>query len=214
MPNAEGLDIFIGIIMGLIGVTGSAACAVRARSLGVSFSGACFLSIFCTSLVPVMGLMYFGDHKLAQLDLLFSFIPAGAFFGFLLGLILSELFKASQHALFFWLDSFGMGIQGVSAIGYISMANKLGPVALLFIGLFCGLAPGMLRDVLLGDVAMAVEQNWYASALAFGCMAALAYLFLVGNWMPDLSTSIVASAIGVVITASLRRIFGYRLAET
>lgn len=51
--------------------------------------------------------------------------------------------------------------------------NNLGIGASVCIGWVCGIIPGLIRDIALGDMASFIEKRWLASAIFLACLATL-----------------------------------------
>lgn len=201
-------QIFVGVICAFTG----AAAMVRARNLGASITGACFLACLCGAIVPTISTMYFFRNS-GGIDFAFSIPPMGAFIGAMAALGALAVVKKGRPALFFWLDSLSMALLGVVATVAVPLVAGpgLGLVASLIIGIICGTIPTIARDVVLGDTAMAVERDWYVSALAIGCISALILEILLGNKMDIITAKLAAGLGGIAVVIFLRRFRGYNL---
>ena len=97
------------------------------------------------------------------------------------GAVLAGL-RRQGAGLFFWLDSLGLAL--AACLGAMrGLTLGLGAAGALVLGLLAGLAPGLLRDMALGDTARAVEESWYATAAALGGMLTIGLARL--PWRPS-----------------------------
>jgi len=78
----------------------------------------------------------------------------------------------------------------------------LGPTGSILLGVLGGLAGGLVRDLCLGDMARAVEEDMYATAAALGGMLALSLLLFcgLGQWQ-----SALCGAALVLVLRSMRK---------
>ena len=87
--------------------------------------------------------------------------------GGIAGIIIGQSSRAWMS--FFWLDALGLALgAGVGTVKGV-MAG-LGPTGSILVGILGGLVGGIARDLCLGDMARAVEEDMYATAAAFGGM--------------------------------------------
>lgn len=169
----------------------AAAASCRARSTGAHFSGAAVLACLAGMAAPLArdGLLGFAAMTLNQGEYL-----AVSVCGAIIGMVAGQGSRA--WLAFFWLDAAGLALgAGVATVRGIMFG--LGPTGSLVLGVIGGLAGGLVRDVCLGDMARAVEEDMYATAAALGGMLALALLLLGGlpEWLCALSGAAVALAL-------------------
>lgn len=165
------LDLAAGLAL-------AAATSCRALAGGAHFSGAASLGVLsglAASLVRdlLAGFALSALHNGAYLAL----AVAGGGMGALAG--------RWRHArlAFYWLDGAGLALAGgVAAVS--GAALGMSAAGCLVLSLLSALAGGLVRDVALGDVAMVVEEESYATAAALGGMLALALVAwgALENW--------------------------------
>lgn len=193
----QSLDALAAVLL-------AAAAAWRARSYGAHFTGAAVLGTLCglvAGLVREAAL-----HGAAGAAIVLTALPGPALTGALGGALAAAAAAALAHkrqaaapgagnsapsgqgravllrhwfagrGLFFWLDSLSLGL--AACLGTFCALRELGATGALVLGLLSGLAPGLVRDVALGDTALVVEQSWYATAAALGCVATVLLMIL------------------------------------
>lgn len=152
----------------------AAAASCRARSTGAHFSGAAVLACLAGMAAPLArdGLLGYASMTLNQGEYL-----AASVFGGIVGIVAGQSSRAWQA--FFWLDALGLALgAGVGTVRGVLFS--LSPTGCIVLGVLGGLAGGLVRDICLGDVARAVDEDMYATAAALGAMLALALLLLGG----------------------------------
>ncbi|QCC85243.1 hypothetical protein DDIC_04985 [Desulfovibrio desulfuricans] len=174
----------------------AAAASCRARSTGAHFSGAAVLACLAGMAAPLArdGLLGFGAMTLNQGEYLAACVCGG-----IIGIAVGQSGRAWQA--FFWLDALGLALgTGVATIKGV-MAG-LGPTGSILLGVLGGLAGGLVRDLCLGDMARAVEEDMYATAAALGGMLALSLLLFcgLGQWQ-----SALCGAALVLVLRSMRK---------
>lgn len=197
------LPVMDGTACALLG----AAAAVRAKNLGAHFTGAIVLGCFCGLIGPLLRETFL--HGAMGSSNIVRALPDDALVGALGGIFALLILQKFSARIFFWLDSASIGL--ACSLGAVLSLQELGIVGSLCLGLINGLAPGLLRDVSLGDTAMLVDRDWYATTAALGCVAALAMeLWLAVGWSgewaasnPD-SASIIVGFLLVVAIMSWR----------
>lgn len=148
----------------------AAGASSRGAVLGARFSGAAALGLACGLSGPLSRELLLVGAEGARCVL--GAFPACAFAGSLGGLCAVFLARSYSWRIFFWLDNAGIGL--ATCLGACVAMPQIGAVGALVLGMVAGLLPGLLRDVALGDTAMLVEQDWYASAAALGAILTLA----------------------------------------
>ena len=150
----------------------AAAASCRARSTGAHFSGAAVLACLAGMAAPLArdGLLGYGAITLNQGEYLAACVCGG-----IVGIIIGQSSRAWMA--FYWLDALGLAFgAGVGTVKGV-MAG-LGPTGSILVGILGGLVGGIARDLCLGDMARAVEEEMYATAAAFGAMLSLAVMML------------------------------------
>ena len=150
----------------------AAAASCRARSTGAHFSGAAVLACLAGMAAPLArdGLLGYGAITLNQGEYLAACVCGG-----IVGIIIGQSRRAWMA--FYWLDALGLAFgAGVGTVKGV-MAG-LGPTGSILVGILGGLVGGIARDLCLGDMARAVEEEMYATAAAFGAMLSLAVMML------------------------------------
>lgn len=175
----------------------AAAASCRARSTGAHFSGAAVLACLAGMAAPLArdGLLGYGAITLNQGEYLAASVCGG-----IAGIIIGQSSRA--WAFFFWMDALGLAFgAGVGTVKGV-MAG-LGPTGSILIGVLGGLVGGIARDLCLGDMARAVEEDMYATAAAFGAMLALSVMLLtsIPPWQCALS-----GALMVLVLRGVRKV--------
>lgn len=197
------LPILDGAACALLG----AAAAVRARNLGAHFTGAIVLGCLAGLIGPLLRETFL--HGSIGSANVVRALPDDALVGAVGGALALLILQKHTNRLFFWLDSASIGL--ACSVGAVFSLQELGLVGAVCLGLINGLAPGLLRDVALGDTAMLVDKDWYATTAALGCLAALAMeiwlaVGFLGNWTasnPD-ATAIIVGFLLVIAIMSWR----------
>lgn len=158
---------------GLASAAFAAAAAAKARLVGGQYMGALVLGLICGLIAPFWRELALTGSPGA----IFAFIPDCAFAGAGGGILALMLAPRMGRRLFFWLDSFGMGLAGCMA-ACIS-AVETGIAGALALGLVTGLLPGLLRDISLGDTPLLIEESWYGGTLAISVILTLMLVFLL-----------------------------------
>ena len=149
------------------------ASSCRCRMFGGHFTGAVVLGFLCGMCAPLLRECLLQS---SGVRLILSELSGLALSGGVAG-ALTRLPRISRHGskAFFLSDSLGIGLTSCLAV-VSGVSSRLPAVGSLALGLLIGLAPGLLRDMALGDVAQAVEEDWYATSLALGCMLTILLL--------------------------------------
>ena len=169
----------------------AAGASCRARSTGAHFSGAAVLACLAGMAAPLVrdGLLGFAAFTLNQGEYLGACV-CGGIAGILIGQGSRGWFS------FYWLDALGLALgAGVGTVkGVIA---GLGPTGCVLVGVLGGLVGGLTRDLCLGDMARAVEEDMYATAAALGGMLTLAVLLFTGlsPWQGALCGSVLVFAL-------------------
>ena len=188
----QNLSLFIVDLAASFVLAAAASC--RARSTGAHFSGAAVLACLAGMAAPLArdGLLGYGAITLNQGEYLAACVCGG-----IAGIIIGQ---RSRAWLFFnWLDAMGLALgAGVGTVKGV-MAG-LGPTGSILLGILGGLVGGIARDLCLGDMARAVEEDMYATAAAFGAMLSLAVMLLANlePWHSALLGSLLVFALRVV----------------
>lgn len=166
----------------------AAAASCRARSTGAHFSGAAVLACMAGMAAPLArdGLLGYATITLNQGEYL-----AASVCGAIIGIVAGQGSRA--WLAFFWLDALGLALG--AGVGTVRAAMfGLGPTGSLVLGVLGGLAGGLVRDICLGDVARAVDEDMYATAAALGSMLTLALLLLASlpGWQCALAGAVLA----------------------
>lgn len=166
----QNLPLFIVDLAASFVLAAAASC--RARSTGAHFSGAAVLACLAGMAAPLArdGLLGYGAITLNQGEYLAACVCGG-----IVGIIIGQSSRAWMA--FYWLDALGLAFgAGVGTVKGV-MAG-LGPTGSILVGILGGLVGGIARDLCLGDMARAVEEEMYATAAAFGAMLSLAVMML------------------------------------
>lgn len=170
------------LLDGLACVLLAAAATARARGQGAHFTGSVVLGALCGLIGPLLREAF--AHGQAGSARIMAEMPNEALIGALGVFVALYLTHRTRIRLFFWLDSASIGL--AASIGAISTLDELGIIGAIGLGLINGLAPGLVRDMALGDTAMLVDKDWYATAAALGCIAAIAVLlWLSVGWVTE-----------------------------
>ena len=169
----------------------AAAASCRARSTGAHFSGAAVLACLAGMAAPLVrdGLLGYAAFTLNQGEYLAACVCGG-----ITGILIGQGSRA--WFAFYWLDSLGLAFgAGIGAVKGV-MAG-LGPTGSIIVGVLGGLVGGLARDLCLGDMARAIEEDMYATAAAFGGMLALALLLFtnLAQWQSALCGAVLVLAL-------------------
>ena len=162
----------LALLDGLACVLLAAAAAAKARLAGAQFMAALVLGALCGLSAPFIREISLGGSARG----VFLSMPDCALAGALGGITALLLAPRQGQKLFFWLDASASGLAACFAASVA--AAELGIVGALVLGLVCGITPGILRDICLGDTPLALEENWYASGVALAAMLNLFLLFI------------------------------------
>ena len=169
----------------------AAAASCRARSTGAHFSGAAVLACLAGMAAPLVrdGLLGYAAFTLNQGEYLAACVCGG-----LAGILIGQ----GSHAWrsFYWMDALGLALgAGIGTVKGV-MAG-LGPTGSIIVGVLGGLVGGLARDLCLGDMARAIEEDMYATAAAFGGMLALALLLFTNfaQWQSALCGAVLVLAL-------------------
>lgn len=162
----------LALLDGLSCVLLAGAASARARLAGTQFMPALLLGAICGLIAPFVREISLGGSARG----VFLSMPDCALAGALGGMAALMLLQRQSQRLFFWLDASGTGLAACLASSVA--ASEFGLAGALVLGLVCGLSPGIARDISLGDMALALEENWYASGVALSAMLTLFLLFV------------------------------------
>lgn len=198
LSQSFGMALLDGCACALL----AAAAASRARILGAHFTGAAVLGCLCGILGPLLREAFL--HGQAGTVPVAGQMPGDALLGTLAGISALYMMRNYATKVFFWLDTASIGL--ACSVGAIYALQELGIAGALCLGLINGLAPGLVRDMALGDPAMLVERDWYATAAALGCVLAIATLvWLSLGWLSEWTaihadeTAVLTGCAGVLI---------------
>lgn len=165
--------ISLGLLDGTSCALLAAAAAVRARGFGAHITGSLVLGCLCGLIGPLLRESFLhgalGSGQVARA------FPDEALVGAIGGIFALFLLRNSEKLrgkLFGWLDGPGIGL--ATGVGTICALPELGITGALAIGLINGLAPGLVRDMALGDTALLIDKSWYATAAAIGSVISIA----------------------------------------
>lgn len=182
LAEIEGMFLLDGFACALL----AAAAVCRARSFGAHITGALALGSFCGLLGPLLREAFL--HGSQSTTAILSQFPADALLGAAGGLAAIHILAKFSRQTFFWLDAASIGL--AASVGSLLALPEAGIVGALSLGLVNGLAPGLVRDVALGDTAMLIDQSWYATAAAIGSLVAIAVLmWLAVGWVTEWTAS-------------------------
>lgn len=176
----------------------AAAASCRARVCGCHFTGAMVIGCICGLTGPFFRELVLNGS--AGCAFVLSEMLDDALIGALTGIGFIAVIK--REKVFFWLDSISIGL--ASSFAAILAAPLTGVKAALVLGLASGLTPGLLRDVSLGDTALAIEQDWYAAAAVIGCAFTLFVYILPAFWQLFPKSGELAIICGTLTTVLLR----------
>jgi uncharacterized membrane protein YeiH len=179
----------------------AAAASCKARMCGNHFTGSAVLGCLSGMVVPLVrdGALGFPAAALNR-DGYFACAVSGALAGALITVVSPRVvpwLAQREWQFFFVLDALGLALAtGVGTVaGLVCNLTVTGSVLL---GVLSGLAGGILRDVILGEPARAIEEDYYATAAVMGAVLTVA-LFLYArcsDWQAALT--------GAAFTALLR----------
>ena len=185
----QNLPLFVLDLAASFVLAAGASC--RARSTGAHFSGAAVLACLAGMAAPLVrdGLLGYATITLNQGEYL-AVCVCGGIVGILIG-------QSSRSWLaFYWLDALGLAMgAGIGTVKGV-MAG-LGPTGSILVGVLGGLVGGLTRDLCLGDMARAVEEDMYATAAALGGMLAMSILLFtnLAQWQSALCGAVLVLAL-------------------
>ncbi len=169
--------------------------------MGAQVMGALILGCICGLCAPLAREALL--HGPGGARLVLQAMPEAALVGSLGGVSSLLILGKFGYKIFFWLDAASIGL--ASCVAACLAISELGIAGALVLGLICGLGPGLLRDMALGDTAMLIEQDWYAAAAALGIMLTiLVLLWQPGAAMPGISLPAASIAAGAILAVVLR----------
>lgn len=181
----------------------AAAAAVRAKSMGAHFTGAMVLGCLCGFIGALLREAFL--HGAPGSSWVVSQLPGWALAGSAAGILSMAAFARWQWRVFPVLDAVSIAL--ATSMAAIMTLPELGLAGSLALALINGLAPGLVRDMALGDTAMLVERDWYAAAAALGAAASqAAFTFLLVAYLNDFVAEYVdelAAGVGFIIIASI-----------
>ena len=169
----------------------AAAASCRARSTGAHFSGAAVLACLAGMAAPLVraGLLGYAAITLNQGEYLAACVCGG-----IVGILIGQ--SSRSWLSFYWLDALGLALG--AGIGTVKgVVAGLGPTGSILVGVLGGLVGGLTRDLCLGDMARAVEEDMYATAAALGGMLAMAILLFtnLAQWQSALCGAVLVLAL-------------------
>lgn len=192
--TVEHIDIIACILL-------ASAAFCRARVLGARVMGAVILGCMCGLCAPLSRELLL--HGSAGARIVLQVMPEAALAGAACAALLLVFCENKSYKVFFWLDAISIGLAGCTAacVGIF----EAGIVGTLVLGMICGLGPGLLRDISLGDTAMIIEREWYAASAALGIMATITLLlWLPGLDFPGKYLPISSIAAGIILVIIIR----------
>lgn len=166
----------IEIIDGLACAFLAMACALRGRALGANLLGSAILA--CLSALSAALSREFILHGQQGSILVFAQLPQDAFIGALAGLILQAVTKGGSF--FFFMDTLSLSL--TAALVASLAAPELGALGAFALAVCASLAPGLIRDLSLGDSALFLEQPWYAASAVVAAASAIMMILLPAFW--------------------------------
>lgn len=179
----------------------ASAAFCRARVLGAHALGALILGCMCGLCAPLFRELLL--HGVSGTRAVLQVMPAASLAGAAVAALLMVFAGNKGYKVFFWLDAASIGLAGCSA-AFLGILET-GIVGTLVLGMICGLVPGLLRDMALGDTAMMIDQEWYAASAALGVMLTiLLVLWLPGLDIPGLYLPVLGIMSGAALVISIR----------
>lgn len=172
----EILALFDGIGAALLGAAGGC----RGRNLGAQPAGAILAGMLCGISAGLLRELILNGSQGTRLVI--SMLPDDACLGAIAGVLAPLILKNRGDAIFTWIDAVSMGF--ASSLGALAALPELGIGGALVLGILCGLCPGIIRDLCLGDTPMAMDKSWYAVSPFIGCMGAIAIAILGPGRVP------------------------------
>lgn len=157
-----GLDAATGFLL-------AAAAALRARQGANQPAGACVIGVLCGVCAPLLRHAILG-YGVAALNS--PGLGAAVFAGALVGPLLDRAPRIGETA-FILLDAAGMCLAAAAAAVWAG-GMGVGIAGRLVLAVICGLLPGILRDVTLGDMAQLAGERFHAVAPVLAAIPALA----------------------------------------
>lgn len=190
------LQILDGLACALLAAT--AVC--KAVSLRAQLFGGIILACICALACPLFReVILFGPP--GALLILHS-QPLNALVGALAALAACLFFPKFTVILFFWLDAASAGL-ACSIITLMALPT-LGIAGALTTGIIAALIPGLIRDMALGDTALLIDKNWYASSVVIGAIVALLTVTLLTIYLNFSRGMEVAILLGALATIFAR----------
>ena len=157
---------------GLLGAAGSIRYMLdRANAAGALVLGA--LLALCAPLIRD-GLLRGSSAILQGLELWGACALAGS----LAGLLLSGWRHADRA--FYALDFLGLAL--ALSLGCFSAMAFISPLPAMLVGLACGLAPGLVRDISIGGEPLCLGEKGYAASAAMAAMLTVACALAPSRW--------------------------------
>ena len=191
----QNLPLFVLDLAASFVLAAGASC--RARSTGAHFSGAAVLACLAGMAAPLVrdGLLGYATITLNQGEYLAVCVCGG-----IVGILIGQ--SSRSWIAFYWLDALGLAMgAGIGTVKGV-MAG-LGPTGSILVGVLGGLVGGLTRDLCLGDMARAVEEDMYATAAALGGMLAMSILLFtnLSQWQ-----SALCGAVLVLVLRGMRKL--------
>ena len=152
----------------------AAASALRARHASCAPVGAAVLGVLCGLIGPLLRTTLAGQPAVLVLDA--SLYPASALGGGVIGAFLGR-FSWTEGRFFSLIEAAGLQLLACSGVLVVQHWLALSPLGIFLLSAVPVFAPGLLRDVALGDTAALADEPAYATApllgilLTIGCLA-------------------------------------------
>ena len=152
----------------------AAAPALRARPASCPPAGGAVLGGLCGLIGPLLRATLAGQPAVLVLNT--SLYPASALGGGICGAFLGR-FSWTEGRFYSLLDAAGLQLLACSGVLVVQNWSALSPLGIFLLAAVPAFAPGLLRDVALGDTAALADEPAYATApllgvlLAIGCLA-------------------------------------------
>lgn len=152
----------------------AAASALRARHASCAPVGAVVLGVLCGLIGPLLRTTLAGQPAVLVLDA--SLYPASTLGGGVIGAFLGR-FSWTEGRFFSLIEAAGLQLLACSGVLVVQHWLALSPLGIFLLSAVPAFAPGLLRDVALGDTAALADEPAYATApllgilLTIGCLA-------------------------------------------
>lgn len=179
----------------------AAAAACRVRACGGHLSGAAVLGCFAGLVPPFVRetILGYGIYVTVHGGVYLASLTAGA----LVGALAAGWVKRPDR-LFYRLEAPALGLMGCIAAARGLRSGAMDLSGALLLGVLCALAGGFVRDAALGDTARLVEERFYATAAALGCMTTVALLYVPDLHLQAWPPGTVAVFAGALVAVAFR----------